>query len=149
MSNAPPKAGLRMMALIEGAKGMLVLAAGVGLFALAHRDLQSMAEQLVRHLHLNPARHLPRIFLHLAANLNDRRLWLFASAAIIYSTIRFVEAYGLWHDWKWMKWFAVLSGAIYLPAELGAVLHRFSLTKLIVFGANALIVALLFFMIPL
>ena len=133
------------MALIEGAKGMLVLAAGLGLFALAHRDVQSMAEQLVRHLHLNPARHLPRIFLHLAANLSDRRLWLFASAAIIYSTIRFVEAYGLWHDWKWMKWFAALSGAIYLPAELGTVLYRFSWEKLIVFGANTFVVAFIFF----
>src|SRR5258706_207162 len=137
MSNASAKAGLRMMALIEGAKGMLILAAGLGLFALAHRDLQSMAEQLVRHLHLNPARHLPRIFLHLAANLSDRRLWLFASAAIIYSTIRFVEAYGLWHDWKWTKWFAVLSGAIYLPAELGAVPYRLSSEELIGFGVKA------------
>ena len=147
MSNASPKAGLRMMALIEGAKGMLVLAAGLGLFALAHRDLQSMAEQLVRHLHLNPARHLPRIFLHLAANLSDRRLWLFASAAIIYSTTRFIEAYGLWHDWKWAKWFAVLSGAIYLPAELGAVLYRFSWEKLIVFGVNTFVVAFIFFQV--
>ena len=135
------------MALIEGAKGMLVLTAGLGLFALAHRDLQSMAEQLVRHLHLNPARHLPRIFLHLAANLSDRRLWLFACAAIIYSTIRFFEAYGLWHDWKWMKWFAVLSGAIYLPAELGAVLYRFSWEKLIVFGVNTFVVAFIFFQV--
>ena len=135
------------MALIEGAKGMLVLAAGLGLFALAHRDLQSIAEQLVRRLHLNPARHLPRIFLHLAANLSDRRLWLFASAAIIYSTIRFVEAYGLWHDWKWTKWFAVLSGAIYLPAELGAVLYRFSSEKLIVFGVNTFVVAFIFFQV--
>ena len=133
------------MALIEGTKGMLVLAAGLGLFALAHRDLQSMAEQLVRHLHLNPARHLPRIFLHLAANLSDRKLWLFASAAIIYSTIRFIEAYGLWHDWKWAKWFAVLSGAIYLPAELGAVLYRFSWEKLIVFSLNTFVVAFIFF----
>jgi uncharacterized membrane protein (DUF2068 family)/Fe2+ transport system protein FeoA len=141
MYNASPKAGLRMMALIEGAKGMLVLAAGLGLFALAHRDLQSMAEQLVRHLHLNPARHLPRIFLHLAANLSDRRLWLFASAAIIYSTISFVEAYGLWHDWKWMKWFAVLSGGIYIPAELGELLYHFSWAKLILFGVNAFVVA--------
>ena len=145
MSNASPKAGLRMMALIEGAKGMLVLAAGLGLFALAHRDVQSMAEQLVRHLHLNPARHLPRIFLHLAANLSDRRLWLFASAAIIYSTMSFVEAYGLWHDWKWIKWFAVLSGAIYLPAELGAVLYRPTWEKLTVFGVNAFVVAFIFF----
>ena len=136
-----------MLALIEGAKGMLVLAAGLGLFALAHRDLQSMAEQLVRHLHLNPARHLPRIFLPLAANLSDHRLWLFASAAMIYSTIRFVEAYGLWHDWKWMKWFAILSGAIYLPAEFGAVLYRFSWEKLIVFGANVFVVAFILFQV--
>src|SRR6266496_6299632 len=75
----------------------------------------------------------------------DRRLWLFASAAIIYSTISFVEAYGLWNDWKWMKWFAVLSGAIYLPAELGAVLYRFSWEKLIVFGVNTFVVAFIFF----
>ena len=129
------------MALIEGAKGLLVLGAGLGLFALAHRDIQSMAEELVQHLHLNPARHLPRIFLHLAANLSDRRLWLFASAAIAYSSVRFVEAYGLWHDWKWMKWFAVLSGAIYIPAELSGVLYRFSWAKLIVFGANVFVVA--------
>ncbi len=126
------------MALNEGAKGVLVLGAGLGLFALAHRDLQSVAEELVRHLHLNPARHLPRIFLHLAAQLSDRRLWLLASAAIAYSSVRFVEAYGLWHDWKWMKWFAVLSGGIYIPAELSEVIYRFIWTKLIVLGFMSL-----------
>ena len=145
MSNASAKAGLRGMALIESAKGLLVLGAGLGLFALAHRDIQSTAEELVKHLHLNPARHLPKIFLHLAANLSDGRLWFLASAAVIYSSGRFVEAYGLWHDWKWMKWFAVLSGGIYLPAELGEVLYRFSWVKLIVFGVNALVVAFISF----
>jgi uncharacterized membrane protein (DUF2068 family) len=145
MSSASAKAGLRIMALIEAAKGLLVLAAGLGLFALAHRDLQSVAEELVRHLHLNPARHLPRIFLHLAAQLSDRRLWLLASAAIAYSSVRFLEAYGLWHDWKWMKWFAVLSGGIYIPAELSEVIYRFSWIKLIVLGANVFVVAFILF----
>ena len=60
------------MALLEGAKGVLVLAAGLGLFALAHRDVQAIAEDLVRHLHLNPARRFPRIFLHLVANLTTK-----------------------------------------------------------------------------
>jgi len=79
MFNASPKAGLRILALLEGAKGMLVLAAGLGLFALAHRDVQALAEELVKHFHLNPARRFPRIFLHLAANLADRRLWVLAA----------------------------------------------------------------------
>jgi len=145
MSNESAKAGLRIMALLEGTKGVLVLAAGLGLFALAHRDVQSLAEELVRHLHLNPARRLPRIFLHLAANLTDQRLWGLAAAAIAYSLMRLVEAWGLWHDWKWMKWFAVLSGGIYIPVELSEVIYRFSWTKLIVLGANVFVVAFILF----
>lgn len=135
------------MAAIEATKGVLVLAAGLGLFALAHRDLQSAAEELVNHLHLNPARHFPRIFLHLAANLNNRKLWLLAAGATAYSTMRFIEAYGLWHEWRWMKWFAALSGGIYIPAELSAVVYRFSWVKLIVFGVNVLVVAFLLFQV--
>ena len=96
------------MALLEATKGVLVLAAGLGLFALAHRDVQLIAEELVRHLHLNPAREFPSIFLHLTANLNNRKLWLLAAGAIVYSMMRFIEAYGLWHDWKWMKWLKVV-----------------------------------------
>ena len=134
-----------MMALLEATKGVLVLAAGLGLFALAHRDVQLIAEELVRHLHLNPAREFPSIFLHLTANLNNRKLWLLAAGAIVYSMMRFIEAYGLWHDWKWMKWFAVFSGAIYIPVELSEVLHHFNWDRLILLGANALVVAFIFF----
>ena len=145
MSNGSVKAGLRALAVIEATKGVLVLAAGLGLFAVAHRDLQSVAEELVKHFHLNPARHFPRIFLHLAANLNSQKLWLLAAGATVYSVIRFMEAYGLWHEWKWMKWFAALSGGIYLPVEFSEVLCRFSWARLIVFAANLFVVAFILF----
>ena len=58
-------AGLRIVALFEGAKGVLVLAAGFGLLSLIHHDVQGMAEEVVRHFHLNPASRYPRIFLQL------------------------------------------------------------------------------------
>ena len=61
--------GLRMVAVFEGAKGGLVLVTGVGLLAFIHRHLHSAAEEVVRHLHLNPARHYPRIFLDAAARV--------------------------------------------------------------------------------
>jgi len=145
MSNESAKAGLRIMALLEGAKGVLVLAAGLGLFALAHRDVQSLAEELVRHLHLNPARRFPRIFLHLAANLTDQRLWGLAAAAIVYSLMRLVEAWGLWRGWQWTKWFAAVSGGIYIPIEAHSAFHHFAWAKVIVLGVNTLVVAYLFF----
>jgi len=52
--------GVRVIALFEAAKGILVLTAGMGLLALAHRNLQALAEQLIRWFHLDPAGHYPK-----------------------------------------------------------------------------------------
>jgi hypothetical protein len=54
---------IRVAATFEAAKGLIVLFARSGLFMLIHKDIHSVAEQSVRHLHLNPARHYPSIFL--------------------------------------------------------------------------------------
>lgn len=69
---------LRLVALFEAANGFLVLFAGLALFSLFHQNIQRVAEQLVTHLHLNPAHHIPKIFIEAAANLTDGRIVLFA-----------------------------------------------------------------------
>ena len=88
--------GLRAVAVYEAAKGAVVLLAGFGLLSLMHQDIQTFAEQLVAHLHLNPAKGYPRIFIDAAANLTDGRLWLFAGFALMYTAVRWIEAWGLW-----------------------------------------------------
>ena len=133
------------MALVEESKGLLVLIAGLGLFALAHENIQSAAEELVQRFHLNPARRFPRIFLQLAANLTDQKLWLLGAAAMAYSLMRLIEACGLWRGWQWTKWFAAISGAIYIPVELGSAFHQVTWPKLVVIGFNTLVVVYLGF----
>jgi uncharacterized membrane protein (DUF2068 family) len=115
---------LRTIALVEAAKGALVLVAGLGLAAMVHQDVQQLAERLVLHTHLNPAARYPRIFIELAGNLTDRRLLLIAGGAALYSAVRFVEAYGLWHARAWAEWFAAASGAVYVPFELIELYER-------------------------
>jgi len=110
--------GIRTVALLETAKGVVVLLTGCGLFALLHRDVQGFAEELVRHTHLNPASHLPRVFIDYAAHVDDAHLMGLALAAIAYSLVRLVEAYGLWFQRSWGEGLAAASGAIYLPFEL-------------------------------
>jgi uncharacterized membrane protein (DUF2068 family) len=94
-SGAP---ALRAVALFEAAKGALVLMAGFGLFRLLHRDAEHAANLLSRRLHLNPAKEHTRVFLELLSNLSSTKLWLFAALALTYSSVRFIEAYGLWRD---------------------------------------------------
>jgi uncharacterized membrane protein (DUF2068 family) len=132
-----------VVAVFEGAKGGLVLITGFGLLAFIHRDLHSAAEEIVRHFHLNPARHYPRIFLDAAARVTDTQLWLLALSAFLYAVVRFVEAFGLWHRKLWAAWFGVLSGGIYVPMELFEMAHGFSWVKLTVLSVNLAIVAYL------
>ena len=109
---------MRAIAVFEGAKGVLVLAAGLGLLSLIHRDLQSLAESAITHLHLNPANHYPSVFIDAAGRVSDTRLMLLAFGAAAYSAVRLVEAYGLWFARAWAEWFAAAAGAIYIPFEV-------------------------------
>lgn len=110
--------GLKPIALFEASKGLLALLVALGIHELAGDNLQSVAESLVAHLHLNPASHLPGIIIDASRSLSDARLGLIATGAMVYSLVRFIESWGLWHQVRWTEWFALVSGAIYLPAEL-------------------------------
>src|SRR5918998_40915 len=105
--------GVRLIALVEAAKGALVLLAGLGVLGLWHGDAQRMAEELVRHSHLNPASRYPRIFLEAARNANDSPLRFLACSALAYAALRLAEAYGLWHHRRWAVWLGVVTGGIY------------------------------------
>ena len=129
------------MALLEAAKGSVVLLAGFGVLSLIHRDAQHVADVIVHHLHLNPARHYPRIFLHLAADLTDRRLWLLVVGASGYSVVRFVESYGLWRQRWWAEGFAASSGAIYMPFEIWKLAHGGTLVAALALAINTAVVA--------
>jgi uncharacterized membrane protein (DUF2068 family) len=134
-------AALRAIALFEAAKGTLVLMAGFGVFRLMHRDAETAADVLSRHLHLNPTREHARIFLELLSNLSSGTLWMLAALASTYSCVRFIEAYGLWRDRPWAKWLAALSGAIYVPFELYQLSRGVNGVKLAALILNVAVVA--------
>jgi len=102
--------GVRTVATVEFAKGIIVVLAGLGVFvALMHR-------------------------------VSDVRLWKIATVATIYVTLRFVEAYGLWYVRPWAEWLAFASGAIYIPFEAADLLRRPDWFRLLVIVVNVGIV---------
>ncbi len=136
----PLLTGVRAVAVVEGVKAAIVLLAGFGLLALIHRDVQEVAETLVRHSHLNPASKYPKIFLDAANKVTDGTLWLFAGLAALYALVRAIEAYGLWNERRWAEWFALASSAIYLPVEVYEMWPRFGWVKFSIFLTNIIVV---------
>jgi len=112
------KKGLRTVAALEAAKGVIASAASSGLFSLIGGNAGRAAEQLVTRLHLNPAHHYPHLFITKVAALSHAQLVAITALVVLYSAVRFIEAFGLWQQYRWAEWLAALSGGIYVPFEL-------------------------------
>jgi uncharacterized membrane protein (DUF2068 family) len=132
--------GMRVVAMFEAMKGLIVLAVGFGLLSVINQDVQQLSEELVRHYHLNPANRYPRIFIDAVDRFSDVRLWLLAVLAFGYAALRIAEAYGLWRGRRWAEWFAVASGGIYVPIEIYELFHGLSTIKVGMLTVNVGIV---------
>lgn len=145
MSSIPSTLGLgiRVIAVFEAAKAILILVVGFGLLALAHRDAEAVAVNVVRHLHIGPASSYPSIFIKASRHLNDFNLWVLAGIAFADSVLRGVQAVGLWLDQSWGKWLGVVSGTVYIPFEIYELFLRVTSFKLAAIVVNVVVVVYL------
>jgi uncharacterized membrane protein (DUF2068 family) len=132
-------AGLRTVATFEALKGGVVLLLGITLLAL-HRHAEDFAGRLLFHLHMDPDRRMAHALMNAATKVTDARLWTIAAATVTYSAVRFVEAWGLWNRRVWAEWFALLSGAMYLPWEILRITERADWERIAVLIVNVLII---------
>jgi uncharacterized membrane protein (DUF2068 family) len=136
---------LHAIAMFEAFKGFAALAAALGFLGLLHRDIHQLALALLWRFHLPPDQRLPTLLLHYADLLSAINLRTLAPVAVAYITLRFCEAWGLWKEKSWAEWLGTLSGALYIPLELGHLLHRTTLINAAVLLANILMVGFLGF----
>lgn len=131
---------LRAVAGIEFIKGLFVLLMGLCALLLLRQDIWLVAESLLALLHINSDRHFALVFLDFADSVTDARLWAAARIAFAYSTLRFVEAYGLWKARAWAEWVACVSGTLLLPFEVRELLRGVTILRSALFLGNLAIV---------
>jgi uncharacterized membrane protein (DUF2068 family) len=134
---------LRVVAVIEAVKGLLVLVAAGLFFHLLHGDVQGATEAIVRHFHLDPARHNPGVFMTTLADFGNAHKLALSAGAIAYATVRFVEGYGLWHARSWAWGFGIITGALYIPFEVAELTQKVSWPALTVLAFNVAVVVML------
>jgi len=113
---------MRSIALFEGAKAFVAIAAATGL--ALHQRLQPMINSLAGHLHLNPAHDRPLAIVHALEADASAHLRLLALGALTYAAMRGLEAVGLWHARSWAIWLGAVSAAVYLPFEIAALVEH-------------------------
>ncbi|MCL1138455.1 DUF2127 domain-containing protein [Shewanella pneumatophori] len=136
--------GLKAVSMLEASKGLLSVLVIFELHKLAGGNVQQVIEALIAHLHLNPANHLLQDVVLEAGKVSAANIYWVMAGASLYALIRFVEAYGLWHSLVWTEWFALLSGAIYLPFEIYGLLTKPSLLTAAILCINLLVVGFMY-----
>ncbi len=137
------RVGVRWIAALESAKGLLATATGLWLLSLFQYTPRTLAKQLVERLHLNPGSHYPDLFVANVSTLSDRSITLLGLAALVYAALRFIEAMGLWQDRAWANWFAAVTGAIYIPFEVYELLQGYNSFVIGALVINCMVVAYL------
>ncbi|WII73201.1 DUF2127 domain-containing protein [Bdellovibrio sp. 22V] len=132
--------GLQLIALLEATKGFVVLTAGLGVLEYIHLHMQTFGEHVLQLCGLNPQSEHAQSLAHLLSGVTEQKILLLASGVVLYSVLRFIEAFGLWKERNWARWFGIVSGGIYLPYEVYELIARFSWMKVAVTVINILIV---------
>lgn len=138
------KKGLKVIAALEGSKGICSILIAFGLHVLAGQNLQQVAESIVRYVNLDPTSHFPSVFITTASNISQGDINLVICLVLFYALIRLIEAYGLWKGLLWIEWFALISGAIYLPFEIYEIILNTNILSVGVFFINVCVVVYMF-----
>lgn len=140
MPKSQSSSAIKAVATFEALKGVVAFAAASGALLLVHRDLHQLALRLVEFTHLNPASKYPSIFITAASHLQEPRILMLAAGAALYCLARFIESYGLFRGAAWAEVFAAVSGGIYVPLEVIAVIREPDWLRLAVLAINILVV---------
>jgi uncharacterized membrane protein (DUF2068 family) len=132
-------AGLRTVAGFEAAKGIGVILLAV-ILILVHKHAEDFAEHILFGLHIDVDRKFGEAVMNAALKVSDARLITILAAAAVYSSVRFVEAWGLWHRRVWAEWFAMLSGLMYLPWEILKIIERVDWERVGLLAVNICII---------
>jgi uncharacterized membrane protein (DUF2068 family) len=139
MSKDSPN-GVKAVAILEATKGIATLLVCLGLYELIGYNLQKLLIRWATGLSISPDNYYVQQLASEASKVTAQNLYTVIAFGLFYASIRFIESFGLWQGYLWTKWFAVLSGAIYLPFECYEIIKNPNVLSIGILLINLLIV---------
>jgi uncharacterized membrane protein (DUF2068 family) len=133
--------GLRIIAVLKFAKGILFLAISFGIFRLINQDVAELARRLAAHLRIDPENHYLRQLLEKLTDLNPRKIRNLGFLSLFFSADLMIEGVGLWYNQTWAKYLVLLATGFFLPEEIRACVEVFTWDKLALLCLNLTFVA--------
>src|SRR6516165_7350962 len=134
------RAIILLIAVFKLAKGMLLIAAGIGALKLLHRDMASSVAHWITVLRVDPDnRHINRLVEWLLA-VNRHKLEEISVGTFFYAALFLTEGTGLALGKRWAEYFTSIVTGSFIPLETYELIRHFSVGKLTVVAINGAVV---------
>ena len=137
--------GLQVIAVFKLLKAVALLAVGIGLLRLLHKDVAAVVEHWINEFQVDPHNHFINRLLVKLSNVDDRRLKELSIGTFFYSALFFTEGTGLALKKRWAEYFTTITTSSLLPIELFELARRVSVGRILALVANLAVVAYLIF----
>ena len=120
-------------------KAALLVAAGIGIFKLLHKDIGEVLEHWMEVLGVDPDNRYLYSFLTKVLSLDDKKLKALGADTFGYASIFFTEGTGLLLRKRWAQYFTIIVTASFLPIEIYELVRHVSFAKAFIIITNVAI----------
>ena len=143
MRSQKEKSALRWIAGYNLVKGLLLLALGIGLLGLLHKDVDDVVRNWIETLGLDADNGHAAALLARLDLVTAKQMSQLSRLVFLFATVFTTEGVGLFFNQRWAKFLTVLVTASFIPVELYETFRHFGFGKLTLLVLNTAIVALL------
>lgn len=115
---------LYIIAAIKLGKGLLLVLAAMGIFALAGKDLSAAFDSLLRWIHLDPER---KFFVSIGEwldTITPANIKFIASSTMLFGGFLIIIGLGLALRFRWAIWLGIGESAFFIPIEIYELVRR-------------------------
>jgi uncharacterized membrane protein (DUF2068 family) len=117
-------------------KAASLIAIGVGLLKLVHRDIGAVLEHWIAMFRFDPGGHFVGRILAKATSLPPQRIKDLGIVSFIYAALFLTEGTGLWLLKRWAEWFTVIITGSLIPLEVYEIFRHPSPFKILALIVN-------------
>lgn len=137
--------GVRLVGAFKLIKGLVLLAVGIGVVKLLHKDVALEVEHWADIFRVDPNNRYFHRLLAKALTLDLKKLRELSVGTFFYSTMDLAEGTGLLLGKRWAEYFTITTTSSFIPLEIYEVRKHMSAASAIVLILNIAVVIYLIF----
>lgn len=134
-----------LIAIFKLFKAALLLAAGVGVLSLLHKDVAATLMNFLSVLHVDHNNHYIHGMIMKLGLMSDHKLEALSAGSFFYAALMGTEGVGLLLRKHWAEYFTIFATASFIPLEIYELIKQFGAGKIVVLIINLAIVAYLIY----